>query len=133
MSGEPIWLLKTVVLAMHSKQLADHGGSAGIRDEGLLESAMARPMNLFAYEPERATLPALAAMCGHGIASNHPFVDGNKRTAYVAMLTFLDLNGLVVTASFEDRYVTMLRVAEGSVDESELAAWIEANSEPREG
>lgn len=132
MSREPTWLLPDVVLAMHKMQLAEHGGSDGIRDEGLLDSALARPRNLYAYEPERASVPALAAAYGFGIASNHPFVDGRKRTAFVAMLTFLELNGCAMTASLEDRYVTMLGVADGSIGEEVLANWVDGSSKPRD-
>jgi len=92
-----IWLDKRLVLAIHDEQLREHGGAAGIRDEGLLESVLARPLNAASYgEPGLAELAALYAL---GIARNHPFVDGNKRTAYVALEVFLDLNGFDLTAS----------------------------------
>jgi death on curing protein len=124
---EPIWIDKPETLITHSRQLAEHGGSDGIRDESLLDSALAKPRNVFAYEDD-ATLPRLAASYTFGIARNHAFVDGNKRTALVISLGFLSLNGLKLTASPEDRYATFLALAEGSLSEEELAAWFRAHS-----
>ncbi|MGD9590095.1 MAG: type II toxin-antitoxin system death-on-curing family toxin [Pyrinomonadaceae bacterium] len=117
------WLRLDAVLAMHSRQLAEHGGGAGVRDLGLLESALARPQNIHAYEPE-ADIARLAAAYGFGIAKNHPFVDGNKRTALVATRTFLLLNGFQLTAPPADKYLTFLSLAEGSLSEDELAEWL---------
>lgn len=107
-----------------------HGGPEGVRDMGLLESAVARPKNLFAYSEEPASLPRLAASYAKGIIANHPFVDGNKRTAFIVSLTFLRLNGLEVTATKEDRVLTFWNLAEGSLSEDQLAAWFEANTTP---
>ena len=124
-----VWLTVDVVLAIHEEQIAEHGGAEGVRDMALAESALARPMNLAIYgEPD---LPALAAALGYGLARNHPFVDGNKRTAYVAIETFLDLNGLEVTASDADCVVTMLRLAAGDLPEEGLAAWLRDSTKPR--
>jgi death-on-curing protein len=119
---EPVWIDKPETLIAHSRQLAEHGGSDGIRDENLLDSALAKPRKVFAYE-DGATFPRLAASYAFGIARNRAFVDGNKRTSLVISLGFLRLNGLDLTASHEDRYATFLRLAEGSLSEEELAAW----------
>lgn len=116
------WLTIDAVLAIHRLQIAEHGGDAGVRDIGLLESALARPKNVEAYEPE-ADIARLAASCGFGIAKNHPFIDGNKRTALVATRTFLILNGITLEATEEDKYLTFLALAEGSLSEDELVAW----------
>jgi death-on-curing protein len=123
---EPTWIRGDVVLAIHRRQLAEHGGGEGIRDRGLLESALARPQNLVAYadpqaEPDMATLAAAYAW---GLTRNHPFVDGNKRTAYVVCRTFLLLNGRDLETSSEEKYLTFLRLAEGRLSEQDLASWI---------
>lgn len=112
-----------VVLAIHEEQLALHGGGAGIRDAGLLDSALARPSNRMVYDPG-ADCAALAADYAFGIACNHPFVDGNKRTAFVAMELCLAENGYRLTASDQDAVLTMLDLASGRLEEHELAAWI---------
>ena len=117
------WLRLDAVLAMHRRQIAEHGGGDGVRDLGLLESALARPQNVAAYEPE-ADIARLAAAYAFGIAKNHPFVDGNKRTALVAARTFLLLNGFDLKATPVEKYTTFLRLAEGSLSEDELAAWL---------
>lgn len=122
------FLDRAIILAVHEEQLAQHGGGVGLRDEGLLESALARPVNLAAYSPD-ADAAALAAAYAFGIAKNHPFVDGNKRTAFVAMELFLMDNGFVLTASDEDALMTMLRLAAGDMGEEEYAGWIRRNSE----
>jgi death-on-curing protein len=108
---------------MHKRQLAEHGGGEGIRDLGLLESALARPQNIHAYEPD-ADLAQLAAAYGFGVAKNHPFVDGNKRTALVATRTFLLINGYQLNATQAEKYLTFLSLAEGSLSEDELAQWL---------
>ncbi|MGA2437947.1 MAG: type II toxin-antitoxin system death-on-curing family toxin [Acidobacteriaceae bacterium] len=113
---------KPEVLVAHSRQLAEHGGSDGIRDESLLDSALAKPRNVFAYE-DSATLPRLAASYAFGIARNHAFVDGNKRTALIVSEGFLRFNGLKVVAPPEEKYLTFQRLAEGSLSEEEMAAW----------
>jgi death-on-curing protein len=117
-----IWVDPTVVLAVHEEQLAEYGGSAGIRDAGLLESALARPKNLAAYgEPDVAEL---AASYGFGIARNHPFVDGNKRTAFVSVELFLRLNGYRLSADDTACVLTMLAVAAGEMNEASFADWL---------
>jgi death on curing protein len=124
-----IWIERSVLLAVHDEQLAEHGGAVGLRDEGLFDSALGRPMNLAAYgEPDAADL---AASYGVGLAKNHPFVDGNKRTAFVAVELFLVLNGYRLMASDADCVLTMLAVAAGDIDEAAFAAWIRNNAKPR--
>jgi len=120
-----VWIDAAVVHAIHEEQLAEHGGSAGLRDEGLLESALARPQNFAFYGgPDVA---ACAAAYGYGLSRNHPFIDGNKRTAFVSVELFLFLNGYVLEAADADCVLTMLRVAEGSISEEDFAAWIRQN------
>jgi len=111
------------VLAIHRRQIAEHGGEAGLRDLGLLESALSRPRNIIAYA-EKADTAALAAAYAFGIAKNHPFLDGNKRTALVVMRTFLILNGADIDASQQDKYQTILALADGRLTEPDLAEWI---------
>lgn len=118
------WLLEETVYAIHKRQIAEHGGSDGVRDEGLLLSALARPQNLLAYSEETPEISALAASYGFGIAKNHPFIDGNKRTALVVTRTFLLLNGFNLNATQEEKYMTFLKLAEGNLSEEDLAAWI---------
>ena len=125
--GGPVWVRDDVVLAVHKRQLAEHSGREGIRDEGLLASALARPKNLLAYLDEKPDLSALAASYAFGIIKNHPFVDGNKRTAFVICQTFLRLNGHDLEASQEKKYLTFLKLAAGQVGEVELAEWIRAH------
>ncbi|HEY6487787.1 MAG: type II toxin-antitoxin system death-on-curing family toxin [Terracidiphilus sp.] len=120
-----------VVLAMHEEALAQHGGPSGVRDLGLLESALGRPKNLFAYSEEPVSLAQLAAAYARGIAGNHPFVDGNKRTAFMVSVTFLRLNGLDLTAVKEDRVLTFWKLADGSLTEPQLAEWFEHNTAAR--
>jgi death-on-curing protein len=123
------WLAADVLLAVHEEQLAEHGGAAGVRDLGLFESALARPQNLAAYgDPDAA---ALAAAYGVGLAKNHPFVDGNKRTAFVAVELFLALNGLDLVADDAACVLTMLAVAAGTLDEPAFAAWLRSHTRPR--
>ncbi|MCI1192390.1 type II toxin-antitoxin system death-on-curing family toxin [Calidifontimicrobium sp. SYSU G02091] len=124
-----VWLDPAVVCAVHEEQLAEHGGAPGTRDAGLLESALARPHHLAAYgEPDAA---ALAAAYGYGIARNHPFVDGNKRTAFVAVELFLALNGIELTADDAGCVLTMLAVAAGDLAEDDFAAWIRPHAVAR--
>lgn len=119
---EWIWIDPTVVLAVHEEQLAEHGGSPGVRDMGLLESALARAMNLAAYgDPD---ITELAAAYGFGISRNHPFVDGNKRTAFVAVELFLRLNGYRLSEDDSACVLTMLAVAAGEMDEATFADWL---------
>ncbi|HIJ64631.1 MAG TPA: type II toxin-antitoxin system death-on-curing family toxin [Candidatus Hydrogenedentes bacterium] len=119
------WLSAEFVAVMHDELIAEHGGPSGIRDAGLLASAVARPRNPRAYE--KAGLYRMAAAYGFGIAINHPFVDGNKRTALMAMYVFLRLNGLTLTAPGEETVHTMLRLADGDLTVDQLAAWLREN------
>jgi death on curing protein len=122
---EPEWVSMPIVLAIHDEQLAIHGGSAGLRDAALLESALGRPRNKWAYE--NAELPELAAAYGYGIARNHPFVDGNKRTALLAIYTFLGVNGVDFIVPEADAAAMILALAAGEVSEESLAQWIRDN------
>ena len=119
---EPVWLRRDVILAIHDGQLAEHGGAQGLRDEGLLDSALARPQHLLSYGDPDAS--ELAAAYAWGITRNHPFIDGNKRTALVAAELFLVLNGYELQADDADCVVTMLQVAAGEMAEDDFAAWI---------
>jgi death-on-curing protein len=119
---EPIWIDKREVLAAHSEQLAEHGGSDGIRDETLLDSALAKPKNVFAYS-EDPDIFALAASYAFGIARNHAFIDGNKRTAAAISMGFLYINGFDIESAKEEEYFTFLHLADGSLSEDEMAAW----------
>ncbi|AOV03232.1 MULTISPECIES: type II toxin-antitoxin system death-on-curing family toxin [Delftia] len=123
-----VWLSEAVMLAVHEEQLTEHGGPAGVRDAGLLASALARPRHLAAYgAPDAAEL---AASYGFGIARNHPFADGNKRTAFVATELFLHLNGWELTAGDESCVLTMVALAAGELDEAGFALWIREHSAP---
>ena len=118
------WIDRAVVLAVHNAQLVEHGGAAGIRDTGLLDSALARPLHRAAYrKPDAAEL---AASYAFGIARNHPFVDGNKRTAFVVLELFLAMNGISIEADDAACVLMMLTLAPGELDEPTLAAWIRA-------
>ncbi len=119
-----VWLLEETVIAIHSRQISEHGGGEGLRDAGLLSSALARPRNLLAYTMPRPDLAVLAAAYAFGIARDHPFVDGNKRTALVAARTFLIVNGVDLDATQDEKYLTFLELAEGTLAEEELADWI---------
>ena len=129
---EPRWISLTVALAIHSDQIKEHGGSLGLRDRGLLESALARPLNVFHYESD-SDLQALAASYGFGIARNHPFVDGNKRVAFQAMYVFLGLNGLRIESEEPEVVRMMLALASGELGEAELAAWLREHTAKRRG
>ncbi len=129
---EPVWVRLDVVLVMHEEALMLHGGPEGVRDLGLLESALARPKNLFVYgEREDVPIARFAAAYAKGIVANHPFVDGNKRTAFTVSLTFLKLNGLELTATKEDRVLTFWSLAAGETSEEQLALWFERNTTAR--
>ena len=124
---DPIWITAQLAIAIHKRQLAEHGGAEGLRDAGLLESALNRPRHLFAYNDPTPDVPAMAASYAYGVARNHAFIDGNKRTAYVVCRTFLLLNGFDLTATREDRYQTFLDLAAGKVSEEQLTAWLAAH------
>ena len=124
MPDEPVWIRQNVALAIHARQVAEHGGDAAIRDLGLLDSALTRPQNLHAYSPSDADLAALAASYAYGIAMNHPFADGNKRTSNAVCRTFLRRNGHDFSASGEEQYVIWMQIAAGERSEDDLGAWI---------
>ena len=122
----PVWVRRDVVFAFHDRLLAEHGGSTGIRDEGLLESALARPQNLVACG--KPALPELAASYAFGLVKNHPFIDGNKRTGFATAALFLQLNGLHFDATEVDVVLRTLALAAGEMSEADYAAWLKANS-----
>ncbi len=123
-----IWLDRAVLIAAHGEQLAEHGGASGMRDENLFDSAIARPLNLASYgNPDAASL---AAAYGVGLAKNHPFIDGNKRTAFVAVEAFLLLNGHELNATDAECVLTMLAVAAGDMDEAAFADWLRKHIAP---
>jgi death-on-curing protein len=128
--NEPLWIREIEALAMHDQQLTLFGGPAGVRDYGLLESALARPKNILAYSETPPSLSRLAAAYAVGISSNHPFLDGNKRTAMVVSFAFLDVNGWEVIASQEDAVLAILSLAAGEMTEDQLAEWFERNTGP---
>lgn len=123
-----IWLSKAVVLAAHEEQLSEHGGAVGLRDDGLLEAALARPKHLLSYTEPEPDIPALAASYAFGIARDHPFTDGNKRTSLVVAETFMLLNGVELEAGDAELLSTWLLLAEGEISESNLAAWLRERS-----
>jgi death-on-curing protein len=124
-SPEPVWIEKAVALAIHDRQLAEHGGGTGTRDEGMLESALARPVNQWTYGQDDRC--ALAAAYAFGVVRNHPFVDGNKRTGWVLARLFLALNQIALSFDTADATRTMLAFAAGDVDEQQLADWFRQN------
>lgn len=121
--AEPTWLTRVIVDAIHTDQIREHGGLLGLRDENGLESALARPRHKWLYE-RPTDLATLGAVYAFGLAKNHPYLDGNKRVALVAMLTFLAINGHDVEAADDDVLTTMLALAAGHIAEAELAAWL---------
>ena len=128
---EPLWLSPEAVRAFHVRLLADFGGSEGVRDEGLLESALSKPANLYHYE--KADLFALAAAYAFGIVKNHPFIDGNKRTGFVAAAVFLDLNGHELIAPETEATLKTLALASGAITQAELAGWLKQSTQLRRG
>jgi death-on-curing protein len=124
-----VWLTDKLLLLVHEEQLAEHGGPGGVRDASLLASALGRPQHRALYDSPDAA--ALAASYAFGIARNHPFTDGNKRTAFVAMEVFLDLNGYELTATDEACVLKTLGLAAGDIDEATFAQWIRAHLAPR--
>jgi len=129
MAGEPVRIELEVLLALHDRTIALHGGAEGVRDFGLLESAVMRPINRFRYDG-MADLPTLAALYADAISSNHPFADGNKRAAFQALTLFLRLNGMRLTASQVDAARTILSLAAGKLPLDGLADWVRANCGP---
>jgi death-on-curing protein len=122
---EPNWLSVEIVTAIHDEQLVIHGGGQGLRDEGMLVSALERPVNKWSYE--QADLPELAAAYAFGLAKNHPFIDGNKRTALLALYTFLSINDVEFVLPEEKAAAAILALAAGEVDEDGLTRWIRDN------
>jgi len=129
MTTEPKWLGVESVLVMHEEQLAEHGGPVGARDLGLLDSALARPHNAWSYG--EGDLVALAALYAAGVMRNHPFVDGNKRTGFLAAYAFLYVNGLEIVADEAEVIVQCLSLAASEIGEAEFAAWLRENVHPR--
>lgn len=123
--SEPFWLTRQIIIAIHDEQLAIHGGASGLRDEGMLESALDRPKNKWAYEG--AELAQLAAAYAYGLARNHPFVDGNKRTALLALYTFLGVNDVEFDVPEAEAAAMILALAAGEVSEESLTRWIRDN------
>lgn len=121
---EAKWIRQDVVHSVHGRQIAEHGGLDGVRDPGLLDSALSRPLNLFSYGQPPPDLADLAAAYAYGLAKNHPFLDGNKRTAFVICRLFLLVNGRDLSTDKEDRYFTFMKLSEGELEEKQLAAWI---------
>ena len=119
-----LWITRALALAIHERQLSEHGAGEGVRDESLLQSALARPQQLFAYGDPPLDLAALAASLAFGLVRNHPFVDGNKRTAHVCYRVFLAMNDVDLRASAEEKYLHMLQLAEDSLDEGAFADWL---------
>ena len=122
---EPTWLSRAMVEAAHHDQVEEHGGLHGIRDNGLLESALARPKHRWSFEPG-SDLPLLAASYGYGLVNNHPFLDGNKRIGFVAMNMFLLINNQEIEAPEPEVIAVMLQVADGTLDESGLVQWLQS-------
>ena len=127
--NKPIWVLKETVLAIHHRQLIEHGGTDGIRDENLLDSALNRPKNLFAYSDSPPKMTRLAASYGFGITRNHPFIDGNKRVAFVVSLLFLQLNGQIIITSATEKFKTVMVLSTGQMTEEAYATWLEQHSQ----
>ena len=123
--SEPVWLTVEMIVAIHEAQLVEHGGPPGIRDQGMLESALGRPRNKWAYEIGH--LAAMAAAYGYGIARNHPFVDGSKRTSLMAIFVFLGLNGVDFDVPEADFAAIILSLAAGEVNEEGLTRWLRDN------
>jgi death-on-curing protein len=125
-----LWIDKRALLMLHDESLAEHGGAAGLRDEGLLDSALARPLNLAVYgEPDAAEL---AAAYGYDLAKNRPFIDGNKRAAFLATGLFLAMNGFRLRASQAEATVAVFTLAAGEINEAAFAAWLREHSQPRD-
>lgn len=125
--NEPVWVLKKTILAIHEEQLSEHGGEGGLRDEGLLDSALSRPKNIYSYK--KPDLFELAGAYAFGIIQNLPFVDGNKRTALVTSFLFLMLNGHSITAIREERVTMFIKLSSKQISEHELSAWLRNNQQ----
>jgi death-on-curing protein len=127
--AEPIWLTRPIIAMIHAAQIAEHGGALGVRDEALIESALARPQNKWQYEPD-ADLFRIAAAYGYGLTKNHGFIDGNKRVGYMAAYVFLGLNGFDVDAAEPEVVLTMLDLASGTLSEEQFSAWLRTHAAP---
>jgi death on curing protein len=127
----PVWIDKALALIWHNELLGEHGGAPGIRDQGLLESALARPRNLHVYSERTPSLFRLAAAYASGILRNHPFIDGNKRTALVVAVSFLELNGIAFDAPQQDAYLACYELATGRMSEARFASWLRRNCTSR--
>lgn len=119
-----VWIDRELLLAIHDRQLAEHGGAPGVRDEGLLQSALARPRQAFAYSNRESDVVDLAAALAYGLARNHPFVDGNKRTALVSCETFIELNGATLEADDAELFTLIIALADGRVGANQFAGWL---------
>ena len=131
MKAEPRWITLFDAVVIHERLIAHYGGTSGIREQGLLESALARPENVFAYETEMS-VPILGATLAFALTKNHPFVDGNKRVAFAALTIFLDINGFELTASQESAAVAMEQLAAGELSEDGFRTWVIAESVPKD-
>lgn len=120
------WISKEVVLAIHAEQINEHGGQEGVRDLSLLESALSKPKNKLAYNTKAKPEDLAASYC-FGIINNHPFIDGNKRTGFVVMNLFLELNQFYITADKRNKYIIIMKVASGMITEKELSIWLKRN------
>ena len=129
MIPEPKWITREITLALHARQIAEHGGQDGLRDEHLLLSALSRPEQLYYYSDPKPDFCALAAAYAFGLSKNHPFLDGNKRTAFVVYRLFLKWNGVELHAEKVERYQTMLALAAGEISESEFCIWLREHTE----
>lgn len=125
-----VWVLRQTILAIHAEQISEHGGLDGLRDEGLLDSALARPKNLVAYN-QNSDAARITASYTYGLAKNHPFMDGNKRVAFISGALFLELNGMELIASDSECVLTIVAVADGAMSEAEVADWFRKNSRPK--
>ena len=130
---DPIWISLDLARAIHRRQLAEHGGADGVRDQGLLDASLNRPRQLFAYADPTPDIPALGAAYAVGLTRNHPFIDGNKRTAAVLCETFLELNGVELTASDAALYPVFLALAAGQLDEAAFTDWLREHTAPTDG
>lgn len=129
MIPEPKWITREITLALHARQIAEHGGQDGLRDKHLLLSALSRPEQLYYYSDPKPDFCALAAAYAFGLSKNHPFLDGNKRTAFVVYRLFLKWNGVELHAEKVERYQTMLALAAGEISESEFCIWLREHTE----
>lgn len=127
MVQKPLWVSEPLTLAIHGRQISEHGGDGGIRDATLLSSALAKPRNFFEYSPHEADIARLAAAYLYGFVNNHPFVDGNKRTGLAVSSVFLRLNGQRLTAPLPELYAIVMATASGEIDEEEIAQFVRAH------